>query len=207
MLLFLLLSYFFIIYLFFKAYVASKPKKVCHLGWGCWVFFALTLYQIILLVLHLLDKPNGFVRYESGKVIKDEPKPLKRAASGNYNDAKVTTPTFNHNEPQRQQPSQPAYAKRPAPAQPPRGNAGRANPPPPQPPRGNAGRPKPAVPNRPGRRKMVAIYDCDADQEGDLAFRKGDIIFFVSNEPGDGWITGELNGVQGIFPENYVQNA
>lgn len=76
-----------------------------------------------------------------------------------------------------------------------------------------ASKPKPELPKRGGgggaskRRKLVAVYDCEAEQDGDLAFRKGDVIYFVSNEPGDGWITGEINGVRGVFPENYVQDA
>ena len=185
---------------FLKAYIAAKPKKGCNLAWGCWVLFALTIYQIILLIIHFLDKPNGFVRYESGNLIKDEPKPLKRAATGG------ATPT----KPVTHSSSSSSTAAAPAPAPAPKKKAA----PPAMPPRGQgASKPKPELPKRGGgggaskRRKLVAVYDCEAEQDGDLAFRKGDVIYFVSNEPGDGWITGEINGVRGVFPENYVQDA
>lgn len=196
-----------------KAYIACKPKKGSKLGWGCWVLFALTIYQIILLALHFLDKPNGLVRYESGKLIKDEPKPLKRAQSGSYS-ASTSTKSASASV----SVSGSASTKK-------------ANPPPQQPSRGgNSNREAsvsvqmeaqyqqrqekkkkdmPQLPKRPGygRRKLIAAYDCTADQEGDLSFNKGDIIYFVSDEPGEGWMTGEINGVQGIFPVNYVNDA
>ena len=160
------------------------------------MLFALTIYQIGLLALHFFDKPNGFVRYESGNLIKDEPKPLKRAATGGATPTKPVTLSTSSSSAA----AAPAPAKKAAaPAMPAR----------------DQGASKPNVPKRAGgnggggskRRKLVAVYDCEAEQDGDLAFKKGDIIYFVSNEPGEGWITGEIDGVKGVFPENYVKDA
>ncbi|KAK3841434.1 MAG: hypothetical protein J3R72DRAFT_445470 [Linnemannia gamsii] len=70
--------------------------------------------------------------------------------------------------------------------------------------------PPPPIPKRigvPGGANMaVALYDYDAQQAGDLSFRKDDRIEVVerSNNPNEWW-TGKLNGKQGIFPGTYVQ--
>lgn len=52
----------------------------------------------------------------------------------------------------------------------------------------------------------TALYDYTAQAAGDLSFRAGDRITIVQRT-GDqnGWWTGSLNGVQGVFPGNYVQ--
>ncbi|KAF9586151.1 hypothetical protein BGW38_009236 [Lunasporangiospora selenospora] len=68
--------------------------------------------------------------------------------------------------------------------------------------------PPPPVPKRlgAGPKMLVALYDYDAQQQGDLTFRKDDRIELVQRTPNqDGWWTGRLNGAQGIFPGNYVQ--
>ena len=51
---------------------------------------------------------------------------------------------------------------------------------------------------------MVAVYNFRSDEEGDLPFRKGDVIT-VTLVDKSGWWTGELNGKVGIFPANYVE--
>lgn len=57
-----------------------------------------------------------------------------------------------------------------------------------------------------GPNKARALFTFDADQAGDLAFQKGDIITIVQrSNTTDDWWTGELNGRRGIFPANYVQ--
>jgi len=48
-----------------------------------------------------------------------------------------------------------------------------------------------------------ALYDCEAEGEGDLAFRAGDIIS-VTNKDDSGWWEGTCNGRSGQFPANYV---
>lgn len=64
--------------------------------------------------------------------------------------------------------------------------------------------PPPPVPKRMGARPMViALYDYDAQQAGDLSFRKDDRIEIVERTANaDDWWTGKLNGQQGVFPGN-----
>ena len=50
---------------------------------------------------------------------------------------------------------------------------------------------------------VTALYDYDATEPGELTFKEGDVITVFDNS-GDWW-TGELNGVKGVFPSNYVQ--
>ncbi|KAF9295595.1 hypothetical protein BGZ88_001828 [Linnemannia elongata] len=70
--------------------------------------------------------------------------------------------------------------------------------------------PPPPIPKRiggsGGAKMAVALYDYDAQQAGDLSFRKDDRIEIVdkSNNPNEWW-TGKLNGKQGVFPGTYVQ--
>lgn len=58
-------------------------------------------------------------------------------------------------------------------------------------------RPAPQVP------QCRALYDFDAQQPTDLAFRRGDIITLVKSE--GNWWKGTLDGRTGDFPSNYVQ--
>lgn len=52
----------------------------------------------------------------------------------------------------------------------------------------------------------IALYDFTAQAEGDLTFKAGDVIQIVSRtEDQNGWWSGVLNGVQGVFPGNYVK--
>lgn len=54
--------------------------------------------------------------------------------------------------------------------------------------------------------KVVALYSYDTGKPGDLVFQEGDIIYLtIRNE--DGWCEGELNGVKGYFPGNYVEST
>ena len=48
-----------------------------------------------------------------------------------------------------------------------------------------------------------ALYDFQAQQSGDLGFRKGDVITII-NKDGQWW-AGGLRGVEGVFPSNYVR--
>ncbi|KAF9158084.1 hypothetical protein DFQ26_008001 [Actinomortierella ambigua] len=67
-------------------------------------------------------------------------------------------------------------------------------------------RPPPPVPKRLGVKYVLALYDYDAQEEGDLSFRKDDKIEIVERTANaDDWWTGRLNGRQGVFPGNYVQ--
>lgn len=102
--------------------------------------------------------------------------------------------------------------------------AGIANPPPPySPPAATTptspafsaiGKPKPPPPKpKPSRlsgapavETVTALYDYEAQAEGDLSFTTGDIIEIVSRTQNENeWWTGKVHGRQGQFPGNYVR--
>ncbi|KAI0757511.1 BAR-domain-containing protein [Daedaleopsis nitida] len=63
-------------------------------------------------------------------------------------------------------------------------------------------KPKPAV------QYVVALYDFAAQADGDLDFKAGDRIEVVERtDSTEDWWTGKLNGRQGVFPGNYVQDT
>jgi hypothetical protein len=49
-----------------------------------------------------------------------------------------------------------------------------------------------------------ALWDCDAEEDGDLAFRRGDTIYVLAKDNDSGWYTGTLQGRTGIFPACWV---
>ncbi len=53
-------------------------------------------------------------------------------------------------------------------------------------------------------KRVVALYDYDATEEGELTFKEGDVIEVIER-PGEGWYVGKLNGKIGEFPDNYVE--
>jgi len=67
-------------------------------------------------------------------------------------------------------------------------------------------KPKPRV--EPPVQYVVALYDFDAQADGDLDFKAGDRIEVVERTASsEDWWTGKLNGRQGVFPGNYVQDT
>jgi amphiphysin len=51
---------------------------------------------------------------------------------------------------------------------------------------------------------VVALYDFEAQADGDLSFSTGDRIEIVEKTASsEDWWTGKLNGVQGVFPGKY----
>ncbi|XP_074602793.1 RIMS binding protein isoform X2 [Brevipalpus obovatus] len=63
-------------------------------------------------------------------------------------------------------------------------------------------------------KKMVALYDYDPqelspnpDAEVELAFNGGDIIFVYGDMDEDGFYQGEVNGVRGLVPSNFLTEA
>ncbi|QIX00278.1 hypothetical protein AMS68_005795 [Peltaster fructicola] len=53
---------------------------------------------------------------------------------------------------------------------------------------------------------VTALYDFEGQSSGDLPFREGDRIRVVKKTDSvDDWWTGELKGITGSFPANYVQ--
>ncbi|KAL5518526.1 HOB1 [Sanghuangporus vaninii] len=74
--------------------------------------------------------------------------------------------------------------------------------PPPPPPL----KPKPRA--EPPMQYVVALYDFTAQADGDLEFKTGDRIEVVKRtESTEDWWTGRLNGREGVFPGNYVQET
>ncbi|KAI7863372.1 hypothetical protein BDF14DRAFT_1844615 [Spinellus fusiger] len=54
----------------------------------------------------------------------------------------------------------------------------------------------------------VALYDYNAQAEGDLSFKKGDSIEIVARTADtNDWWTGRLHGIVGVFPGNYTAEA
>ncbi|KAH7104543.1 BAR-domain-containing protein [Auriculariales sp. MPI-PUGE-AT-0066] len=74
----------------------------------------------------------------------------------------------------------------------------RAPPPPPG--------PKPSA--KPPINYVVALYDFDAQADGDLSFKTGDQIELLEKTgSSEDWWTGRVNGKKGVFPGNYVQET
>lgn len=54
--------------------------------------------------------------------------------------------------------------------------------------------------------KVVALYSFPGEEEGDLPFRKGDVITVLKKtDSQNDWWTGRVNGREGMFPANYVE--
>ncbi|RMZ27222.1 hypothetical protein D0859_08705 [Hortaea werneckii] len=63
---------------------------------------------------------------------------------------------------------------------------------------------KTGSPAQPGQ--AVAKFTFDADQPGDLGFKKGEVITIVKRTDNEtDWWTGRIGGREGIFPSNYVE--
>ncbi|CAG2104011.1 unnamed protein product, partial [Medioppia subpectinata] len=63
-------------------------------------------------------------------------------------------------------------------------------------------------------RKMVALYDYDpqelspnVDAEMELAFNTGDIVYIYGDMDEDGFFMGEVNGVRGLVPSNFLSES
>ncbi|ORE03343.1 DUF500-domain-containing protein [Rhizopus microsporus var. microsporus] len=55
--------------------------------------------------------------------------------------------------------------------------------------------------------QVRALFNFKGEQEGDLAFQKGDIITIIKrSDTQNDWWTGRLNGKEGIFPANFVED-
>ncbi|ORX35804.1 hypothetical protein BD324DRAFT_631775 [Kockovaella imperatae] len=63
-----------------------------------------------------------------------------------------------------------------------------------------------AKPSYSAKRYATAIFDFEAQAEGDLSFKAGDRIEIIEQtESADDWWTGRIDGRQGIFPGTYTQ--
>ncbi|KAI8883885.1 BAR-domain-containing protein [Backusella circina FSU 941] len=66
--------------------------------------------------------------------------------------------------------------------------------------------PPPPPPSRTKKEYVEALYDLDAQQEGDLSFRYGDRIEVLEkSETTADWWKGKIGGKTGMFPANYVR--
>lgn len=79
------------------------------------------------------------------------------------------------------------------------------------PPPGRPNAPKPSFGARKasaGPGQAVAKFTFDADQPGDLGFKKGEVITIIKRtESESDWWTGRIGDREGIFPSNYVEVA
>lgn len=77
--------------------------------------------------------------------------------------------------------------------------AAKGKPPPPK--------PKPSrLSGVPAAETVTALYDYEAQAEGDLSFTTGDVIEIISRTQNENeWWTGRVSGRQGQFPGNYVR--
>ncbi|WPG98313.1 DUF500-domain-containing protein [Acrodontium crateriforme] len=69
--------------------------------------------------------------------------------------------------------------------------------------------PKPVFASKTGSAgpgQAIAKFTFDADQPGDLGFKKGDVITIVKRTENESdWWTGRIGDREGIFPSNYVE--
>ncbi|XP_026863887.2 SH3 domain-containing kinase-binding protein 1 [Electrophorus electricus] len=57
-----------------------------------------------------------------------------------------------------------------------------------------------------GKEFCKVLFQYDAQNEDELSIKEGDIVTIISKECADaGWWLGELNGKQGVFPDNFVK--
>ncbi|KZT24675.1 BAR-domain-containing protein [Neolentinus lepideus HHB14362 ss-1] len=130
----------------------------------------------------------------SGSVASRTMPPPSRSVSGvGYKKAPPPAPGAKVAEPAPPPYSPPASAAAAA--------AKRAPPPPPP------LKPKPKA-ESPAVQYVVALYDFEAQADGDLSFNAGDRIELVERTTSqEDWWTGRVNDRQGVFPGNYVQEA
>ena len=151
-----------------------------YVGWCFWLTFVTTMLDFAVFFLLLSQKPTGVPSFQKEEEGRAAPAPAAQPAAP----APAAPAPAAHRVPQRKPPS----------AAPP--TAARRPPPPPAPRRAP-----------PQKTMMRALYDCAADEDGDLAFRAGDMLELVSEEPGNGWVTGRLGARVGILPSNYVERV
>jgi hypothetical protein len=53
--------------------------------------------------------------------------------------------------------------------------------------------------------KAIALYNCTGEDDSELSFIAGEVIFNVAADEEKGWFRGTINGKTGLFPGNYVR--
>lgn len=53
--------------------------------------------------------------------------------------------------------------------------------------------------------KLIALYDFTARVSNELSFKEGDVVTLIDKHPSGMW-KGELNGIIGLFPNNYFKD-
>lgn len=55
--------------------------------------------------------------------------------------------------------------------------------------------------------RMRAVFDCSADDQGEISFKQGDVLVDVEKSSEDGWFCGRVENTteRGLFPYNYVE--
>lgn len=66
--------------------------------------------------------------------------------------------------------------------------------------------PRTETDSKPKAKEMCrALYNYDGTNDDELSFKEGDFIHLISKDAGDpGWWRGELNGKEGVFPDNFA---
>ncbi|KAG8626243.1 hypothetical protein KVT40_005188 [Elsinoe batatas] len=126
------------------------------------------------------NKPAAIEYNPTGGSSSAQPPPYSANANG------VTSPTLSNGSPSLGSTSKFS-------------TIGKAAPPPPK--------PKPSrLSGAPATETVTALYDYEAQAEGDLSFTTGDVIEIVHRTQNENeWWTGKVHGRQGQFPGNYVR--
>lgn len=69
-------------------------------------------------------------------------------------------------------------------------------------------RPAPPPPSRPGHVQVVrAMYNYAAQQNDELSFQEGDILYITDKSGNTGWWKGKVGNKEGLIPSNYVEES